>query len=224
MDWRIYMLKAKKNIFFDMDGLLFATEKVYYETRRTVLKEYGINFEVEDYIPYMGKGFDDTIQRLSLLVKDKALGEKVFHDAMDLYYERMEKNEFEIKPGVVSLLNYLKDNQFKSYVTSSSDYEVIEKSIKSKALESYFDGYIGGDQVNENKPAPDIYLHALEKSAATAEEAVVYEDSLSGIQAANAAGIDVIAVPDLLKPNDFMKKNTLIVVKQIDETIPLFKQ
>lgn len=206
-----------------MDGLLFATEKVYYETRRDILKEYDIHFELEDYIPYMGKGFDDTIRRLSTHLKDEELGQKVFHEAMDLYYERMKNNQFEIKPGVMKILKYLKKNNKKCYITSSSDYDVIERTVISKGLESYFDDYIGGDQVIENKPAPDIYLHALEVAESTVEESVIYEDSLSGIESAKAAGIDVIGVPDLLQPNDYMRKNTKALVKQIDETIQMFE-
>jgi len=206
-----------------MDGLLFATEKVYYETRRDVLKEYGIQFEMEDYLPYMGKGFDDTIHRLSKLLNDERLGNKVFHEAMNLYYERMKSNHFEIRPGVMKILNYLNENNKKCYITSSSDYDTIEKSVKAKGLEDYFDGYIGGNQVDENKPAPDIYLYALEIAGSTKSESVIYEDSVSGIKAAKTASIDVIAVPDLLDPNDYMRENTLMIAKQIDETIHLYE-
>ena len=217
------MLRNKTTIFFDMDGLLFATEKIYYETRRDILKEYDIHFEMEDYLPYMGRGFDDTIRRLSTLLKDEKLGRKVFHEAMDLYYERIENDQFEIKPGVMRILKYFKKSNKKCYITSSSDYNIIERIIISKGLESYFDGYIGGDQVIDNKPAPDIYLHALRSAGSTVEESVIYEDSISGIKSAKAANIDVIGVPDLLQPNDYMRKNTKVLVDQIDETIQMFE-
>ncbi len=64
------MLLSKKVICFDMDGLLFDTETLYFETRKEILKQYGYPFTIEDYIPYIGKSIEDSIERLQNHVSD----------------------------------------------------------------------------------------------------------------------------------------------------------
>lgn len=215
------MLESKTVVFFDMDGLLFDTEKLYFETRRDVLKEYGVIFSIQDYIPYMGKSYEDTIDRLSQLLGSKEKGKKVFDEAMNAFNQRIESGNFEIKPGVLNLLEQLDQKDVRNYVVSSSATSMIEQSIQAKELSKYFTGYIGGDQVRRNKPLPDIYRLALKKANVPAKQALVFEDSRSGVQAASSAGVDVVAVPDVIEEDDFIRSKAAAIINKIDEVLLL---
>ncbi|HIZ96041.1 MAG TPA: HAD family hydrolase, partial [Candidatus Ligilactobacillus excrementavium] len=89
-------------------------------------------------------------------------------------------------------------------------------------LKPYFTGFISGDEVTKNKPAPDIYLHALSKAQAKKEKAVVFEDAPTGIIAGAKAGIDVIAVPDLIPLDKDTQALAKITVPNLSAVLPFF--
>ncbi|WP_334330491.1 HAD family hydrolase [Companilactobacillus sp. HBUAS59699] len=215
-------LHNKKYVFFDMDGLLIDTEKLYFSTRQATLKKYGFPFTEADNRHYIAKGFPDTTRRIQKLVDDKELGQKIFDESMDLYHQKVQNGEVALKPGALELLKFLQEQNIDRYVTSSSTRDVLMVNVKNVGIEDYFTDIISGDDVKNNKPAPDIYLHALTVTNADPEETVVFEDAESGIEAALAANIDVVAVPDLLQPREELLKQAAAVLPNLNEAIKLF--
>jgi len=206
-----------------MDGLLIDTEGMYYSTRKIVLAKYGFPFTKEDNQHYIAKGFPDTKRRLQELTGDKELGQKVFDESMQLYHEKVLAGELELKPGALELLQYLKQHNIKRYVTSSATREIIKVNAEQAGIEDCFTDFISGEDVENNKPAPDIYLHALKVTQAKPQEAVVFEDSNSGIKSGLAAGIDVVIVPDLLQPEAELVDQSAAEVPDLNAAIDLFK-
>ncbi|WP_125588158.1 HAD family hydrolase [Companilactobacillus jidongensis] len=216
-------LHNKKFVFFDMDGLLIDTEGLYYSTRKTVLAKYGFPFTKKDNQHYIAKGFPDTNRRLQELAGDKELGQKMFDESMQLYHDKVVAGEVTLKPGAIEFLQFLKDHGIARYVTSSSTREILMTNVHNVGIENYFTDLISGDDVKNNKPAPDIYLHALKVTHAEPEEAVVFEDAESGIRAGLTAGIDVVIVPDLLQPKPELAKHAVAVLDSLKDAGQLFE-
>lgn len=217
------LLGNKKVILFDMDGLLLDTEKLYFETRRDVLAKYGFTFRKEDHTEYIAKGFPVTIQKLTQLVGDANLGKQVFNEAMKLYRQRLENGDVQVKTGVVELLTFLNQTHRKCYVTSSAAKETIIQTAAVTGIAKYFTDFISGDEVRYNKPAPDLYLYALEKSHAIKSETVVFEDATTGILSAASAGLDVVLIPDWIDPEAEIRQKAVRVLPNLLEAISLFK-
>ncbi|MCF1618643.1 HAD family phosphatase [Tetragenococcus koreensis] len=216
-------LKYQKGaFFFDMDGLLFDTETLYYETRHQILNKHGYPYTKNDHANYIGKGFDDTIYRLQKLVDDEALGQMIFDESMELFQAEVENGNLPLKRGAVKLLTELNKNGKNCYLTSSSSKKLIMQTLRIARIEEFFSGVISGEEVESNKPAPDIYLHALTIAQTSKEQAVVFEDAKSGIEAAVQAGIDVIMVPDWTLPDEEDRKKTVAVVPNLHEAAALF--
>lgn len=215
-------LSDKKFVFFDMDGLLLDTETLYYETRKQILADYGFSFSKDEHSKYVGRGFPDSIRRLQKLVGDKELGQIVFDKAMKLYQQRLTSGQIQLMPGAIDLLRFLQDHDKQSFITSSSGKETIIQTANVTGLKPYFTGFISGDEVTKNKPAPDIYLHALSKAQAKKEQAVVFEDAPTGIIAGAKAGIDVVAVPDLISLDKSTQALARITVPNLSAVLPFF--
>ena len=115
---------------------------------------------------------------------------------------RLFEETGDIQNGVIIhsdlLLEYLKKNHIKMAVASSTRYKRVLSNLKSIKVNHYFDAIIGGDQIQHGKPAPDIFLKAVELLKVNKEDALVLEDSRNGILAAHAGKIPVICIPDLI--------------------------
>ncbi|GMA07919.1 haloacid dehalogenase [Tetragenococcus halophilus subsp. flandriensis] len=213
----------KETFFFDMDGLLFDTEALYYQTRQRILNKYGHSYTKKDHATYIGKGFDDTIFRLQKIVDDDLLGRKIFNESMKLFQTEIENQNFSLKKGAVKFLNVLNENGKSCYLTSSSSRKIIVQALQKAQIKDLFNGIISGEEVKRNKPAPDIYLRALTISRTNKDRALVFEDAKSGVTAAKQAGVDVIMVPDWL-PSDKQDENKAIfVLSDLNEAATIFR-
>ncbi len=113
--------------------------------------------------------------------------------------EYLEKG-VNLKPGAAELLSYLKKNQYQILLASSSTRERAQGVLSQNGIAAFFDHMVFGVEVNRGKPYPDIFQKACEYAKEPPENCLVLEDSESGIQAAHAAGIDVICIPDMKEP------------------------
>lgn len=215
-------LHNKKFVFFDMDGLLIDTEGMYYQSRKEILAKYGFPFTKEENMHYIAKGFEDTNLRLQKLTGDKKLGKVIFEESMQRYHDKVLAGHLDLKPGAVELLKYLQAKDIDRYVTSSATQDIIKINAEHARIKDYFTGFISGDDVPNNKPAPDIYLHALKVTNTNPDEAVIFEDAESGIEAAESAGIDVVVVPDLVQPRAELTNKATAALNNLNEAIELF--
>lgn len=216
-------MQKKTTVFFDLDGLLLDSEGMYYETRKETLAKYGYAFTPAENKHYIAHGWPDTRRRLAKKVGSEQLGSKILKEALALYRKSVREGKLALKPGAVALLQFLQKRGFKNYVTSSSSKELTVLNCQKTGIASYFIGFISGDEVKNNKPAPDIYLHALKVTGFKRDEAVIFEDATTGIASGLAAGIDVIAVPDRVMPPRKLLTECTAVLHNLQQAIALFK-
>jgi beta-phosphoglucomutase len=104
------------------------------------------------------------------------------------------KHKITIKPGLIDLLKKL--NGYKIALATGAMQETADENLKRFNITNYFDFVIGGDQVKEAKPNPEIFLKAAEYFNVKATECVVVEDAILGMEAAKSCGMKVIALED----------------------------
>ena len=198
------MIKA---VVFDMDGVIFDSEKLYRKHWMISAKENNLDESVMQSL--LDKIAGATKERNEKLMKsyfgqdfDYMRFRKLTMDRMD---QDIAENGVDLKPGVFELFDYLKERGLLIGLATSTQKERAEGNLKRAGVLDYFDGIMYGGIVEHGKPAPDIYEHACELLGVRPEEAIGIEDSVNGIKSSHAAGLYTIMVVDLIQPNDEVK-------------------
>ena len=204
------------NVIFDMDGVIFDSERAYIAAYKKLAPKYGLNdFEVihracmdsiganrqktkEIFFAYVGHEFDYLAYREDVQVE-------------------LNKNDYVIKPGVYEIFDWLREIGAKIALASSTREVSVRKSLGKADLVKYFDQIVCGDMVSHSKPHPEIFLKAAEKLQVAPETCYVIEDSFNGIRAAHAAGMHPIMVPDILQPDEEIREKAEVVLPSLFE-------
>ncbi len=212
-----------KLVIFDMDGLMFDTEKIGGICFRKAAKELGYHVSEELSLSLIGGNGKRNHQILVDALGEDCPLDEISALSRKYRYQDFEENGLGIKPGLVELLAYLKEHQIKTAVASSSRREVIDYYLQLSKLEHRFDYIISGDKVEKSKPEPDIFLNACDHFGYKPEECLVLEDSRNGVLAAYNGNIPVICVPDLLFHDRDIFNLTFATVPTLQSVITLLK-
>lgn len=213
----------KKAVIFDLDGLLIDSEIISYQLYCDILGKYRYTLTIEEYARTLsGK---TAVENMKNVIASYQLP-FTLEEGLSLE-EGMEKEYIKkgiaLKPGAETLLQYLKDQQIKILLASSSFKERAVGILKENKVEHYFDYMVFGPEVNRGKPFPDIFLKACEKAGERTEDCLVLEDSEAGIAAAYSAGIDVICIPDMKLPGDEFKRMAVCTLPSLEDVIGYLK-
>ncbi|MEU1177468.1 HAD family hydrolase [Streptomyces sp. NPDC005820] len=180
-------------VIFDNDGVLVDSEPISNRLLAAYLTELGYPTSYEDSIrDYMGS----AMHRVHDLVEART-GERLPAEFDDVFHRRVFatfERELEAVGGVVDVLEKLEADDVPYCVASSGSHERIRVGHRTTGLDRWFDeGRIFSAQdVGKGKPAPDLFLYAAERMGVAPGRCVVVEDSPLGVQAAVAAGMDVL--------------------------------
>ncbi len=205
-----------KAILFDMDGVLVDSEDVIRQAAVKGLAEYGIAAVEEDFIPFVGAGEDRYIGGVAEKYGhpyQKAMKDRVYQ----LYVELVDE-QIKVFAGVHELLEILKAQGYQMAVASSADRIKVDANLRAAGIEqSLFGAILCGEDVQDKKPSPDIYLAACEALGQTPGNCIVVEDAINGIQAAQNAGMKCIAVSTSFSSQELARAGADRVVDQILE-------
>ena len=188
---------GKKAVIFDMDGVIFDTERVYLEIWQSVFEKYGYKMTKELYVNVMGTGRKNVIKTFLENFGDDLPIEKMYEEKDNQLFYIIENQGIPLKEGVKERFSMLKEKNYKIALATSAKRERVEKQIKDKWLKESFDAIVCGDDVEKGKPSPDIFLKAAKKIDVEPENCFVVEDSPAGIKAAFSGGMKGIHVEDL---------------------------
>jgi len=194
-----------KNVIFDMDGILFDTERLYAETFEEIAREWGLGDVREAVLGCIGLNGNDARAFFTGCVGKDFPYDDYVKETMKRYKEREEREGLPMKKGVVELLSYLKEQGYHIGLASSTRREKVLACVEKAGIREYFQVVIGGDIVEHSKPNPEIYLIACRELGVEPEKTYAIEDSPNGIRAAHGAGMKAIMVPDMIAPNDELK-------------------
>ncbi len=197
-----------KLVIFDMDGTVFDTNRIIYNSTKLLFKEYKKDLNFSETKKYFGTG---AVNYLKKLAEKKGIKENI---NVLLKKRRNYANNINIKPGIFpgikGLLMELKKNKIKIALATGSSMHSVKRNMKETKLKIKFDAIMTVDDVKNAKPAPEIFLKIIKKLKTKRQEALVIEDSIAGIEAAKRAGIKVIALTNSF-PKSRLKKADLIV-------------
>ena len=214
------MIKA---IIFDMDGLMIDSERVTFECYQERLKDMNLTMDEEFYKTLLGKPIKGIYQRFYDVYGNDFPIQNVIQDVHQLMAERFETEGVPVKKGLVELLHYLKDNNYKTIVATSSNRDRVDKILAQAKITEFFDDSICGDEVTKGKPNPEVFLKSCQKLGVNVDEAIVLEDSEAGIQASYDANIKVICIPDMKYPEKQYEEKTFKILKDLTEVTAYLK-
>lgn len=217
-------MNIPKVAIFDMDGLIFNTERQFFKFESMVHKKYGYPSRIEDFTQTLGLSFASVKEVHKKIFGEDFSTEQIFKETRELVAKDVEENGLEIMKGIPELLEFFKENGTICCVASSTVTSMVEKYLNIAGIRDYFKHIIGGDQVKISKPNPEIFLKALGRTPFNKDEAVIFEDSENGIRAAHAACIPVICIPDLKYPNDSLKDIPIHIVDSALDVIDLYSE
>ena len=188
-------------VLLDMDGLLLDTEKVAQRAFFSSCEYIDFSCQVDDYAQLTGHG---SVLRDELLatILPKDVDMKAFNQFWWESFHQILSEEVPVKKGAMEFLEYVFSHDIKTVVATSSFTESADMLLSRAKLRPLIGLIVGGDQVKNAKPAPDIYLKAASSVNAPAKRCLAFEDSDVGTMAAHAAGIRVIQIPDIKKPSE----------------------
>lgn len=199
-------MKKIKAVLFDMDGVIFDTEKAYLDTWIKVFKKYGYEMKKEIYISVMGTGRKNVKKTFLKIFGDNLPIEDMYKEKDELLAKIIEEGKVPTKNGAEEILLYLKENGYKIALATSARRMRVDKQVNMAGLNKYFDVIVTGDEISKGKPDPEIFLKAAHKLSVLPEECIVIEDSPAGIQAAFNGHMYGIHVEDLKEADEVIKK------------------
>ena len=185
-------------LIFDFDGLILETETPVYEAWRECYKAHGHELDLEQYAACVGsdessfdpvtdleKRHSEPIDWNSWTRKRKELIRKLLHDRPPL-------------PGIVQRLEEAVEHGLSCAVASSSPRSWVEPLLDKLKLRHHFKSTHCLDDVEKPKPDPELFLQAAKALGVEPQEALVFEDSLNGLRAAENAGMPCVVIPNLI--------------------------
>ena len=198
----------QKCFIFDLDGVIVDTAKYHYLAWQKIAHQLGIAFTPEHNEELKGvsrvRSLDIILALGQIEASKKNKNKWLVQKNEDYLSYLVDMNESEILPGVLPVLQFLKENNQKIVLGSASKNA---KPILEKAkIKSYFDAIVDGNDVTNAKPDPEVFLQGAKKVNFKPENSIVFEDSVAGIQAANIGGMISVGIGDdsILGEADFV--------------------
>lgn len=214
----------KQLVIFDMDGLMFDTERIYYKAWQESAAIYGYTITWEIYIQIVARNSCYIEKILKQILGEDLPYDAIYEKKRALSDEMIADEGIQRKEGLVELLDYLEEKGIKKAVATSSMREKALRYLELGEIKERFDFIICGSDVKESKSNPEIFLKAAEHLNVKVEACMVLEDSRLGIEAAKAAQMMGVFIPDLVEADEEILSNATTSVPSLKEVIPLIEQ
>ena len=181
-------------VAFDLDGLMFDTEALFFRIACETLEARGGRFTAEMMAAMIGRRAVEAGHILQTMSGIQADPEELLGDVRDRYLAVLDTDAAPT-PGLLTLLDELERRSLPKAVATSSRRAHAERLLGGHGLRHRFAFVLGSEDVGRGKPDPEIYRKAAEGFGVPPERLIVLEDSPAGVAAARAAGAFVVAVP-----------------------------
>jgi beta-phosphoglucomutase len=212
-----------KGLIFDLDGVLVDTVPVHFSAWSRMFEEYGYEFGMRKYRSLVdGRPRFDGARAVMVDHSEKEVREAA-DKKNDYYVEMIDRGEFQVFDSAVALVRQsLADGYGLAAASSSANVRAV---LAKAGLLDAFTVVVGGDDVVNGKPSPDIFLKAAGELGLAVEECIVVEDSSSGVQAAKNGGFYCVGLQhadhadDLLGADEIVSSLSDLSIEQIDISI-----
>ncbi|MBR4054586.1 MAG: HAD family phosphatase [Clostridia bacterium] len=193
-----------KAIVFDMDGVLFDTERVYFEAWDRVAAEMNIDVtEIRERCA--GHNAADIAVMFDAYFDGKATYAEFGPQKTAAFYQILEERGLPEKEGLHEILKFLKEDGYRIALATSTRREGALHHLEMAGILEYFDVLTTGDMFTHGKPDPEIYLTACRLLGSDPAETYAVEDSYPGLESAHRAGMKPVMIPDLFPPTEYTR-------------------
>ncbi len=189
-------------VVLDMDGLMLDTERIAVECWLESARVAGWEISRETLLAMIGLDHRASRQKLLDAQGRSFPLDEVSKRGRVRYLERLRGEGVGLKPGIVELLDWLDARDVPKAVATSTMCDLAMEKLGLAGLRGRFETIVCGDQVPRTKPAPDVYLAAVDRLGLAPGACIALEDSDIGLRAAHGAGLACIVVPDLQPPRE----------------------
>lgn len=186
-------------VVFDMDGLLFDSERVVMLSWDLAGNRLGYEALGQNIYHTLGMGADSRKRYFRETYGEAFPYEQFQKLYREAFYDYADTHGIPLKPGVREVLEFLREERIPAAVATSTGGQDAKKRLAREKLEPYFQAVISGDMVKETKPSPEIYQKACRSLGADPAHTIALEDACNGIRSAHGAGMLPILIPDLQK-------------------------
>ncbi|MBN2039727.1 MAG: HAD family phosphatase [Spirochaetes bacterium] len=206
-----------KAVIFDMDGLMFDTEKLAEKCWESAGAKFGYNIERKIYKQITGLNIKKAKEIfLDHFGKDFPFDE-IRAERIKTANETIKAEGVPLKNGLFELLKYLKNKKLETGLATSTEQSRAELLLDLSDAKKYFNAITYGDSVINGKPDPEIFLTTAEKLNVNPENCIVLEDSRHGIEAAFNAGMLPFMVPDTIEPDKSIKDKVFKIFDSLND-------
>lgn len=216
----MYMIKL---VIFDVDGTLVDSESVYVKAALKNIEVNHYNIPMSAIMGIIGQNRVAGRKLIESTQDDSFNYDKYIKDFEKIRNQILENEPYKLKKGALNILNYCKRHNIKTAIATSTYREKQVKVLTNLGIIDYFDYMVFGDEINNSKPAPDIYLKVYEHYNIDKDEMIIYEDSKNGILSAHNAGIKVVYIKDIVDVEEEVTSLCYKQVKDLDEGIEILR-
>lgn len=208
-------------VLFDMDGVMFDTERMYQKAWLLAGQQMGAPMKPEIVDRLRGRNREGCAR-----VCREVFGQDFDFDAMRtacraLMARWIEENGLPVKPGLYELLAELERRGIPAVLATSTTRDSAWGHLQRAKVDRYFLGAVCGDDVSHSKPHPEVFLKAAALAGRDPKNCLVLEDSPAGVRAGAAAGCFTVMVPDLTAPDEEMRALADEILPGLKDVIPL---
>lgn len=211
-------------VIFDMDGIIFDTERLGSILWKKASEEFGYQITDNIYKETIGVNIKETERIFKKYLGENYPFNEIYKRKIQLTEEYIEKHGPPIKTGLFELLEFLESKKIPKGIATSTEKERALYLLKKADIVDRFEAIVYGDDVEKSKPEPDIFLLASKKLRAKPKECIVLEDSDNGILASYRAGMIPILVLDYNTPSPETLKRAYKVFNSLSEVRDFLKE
>jgi len=201
-------------VFFDMDGLMVDSEPEWFQSEIEVTRPFGYTWTDQDQVACLG----GPLSRVGAYMRDKCDGaesaEYFTQQLIDTQAFKMRGNT-PTMPGALELVRELQAHGIKTGLVSASP-RIIVDAVLDNLGHKLFPFSISSNDVENTKPHPDCYLKAASMAESNIHNCLVFEDSLTGMNAATSSGAFLIAVPHLVTIEESKRVRVISTLEQLN--------
>jgi HAD superfamily hydrolase (TIGR01509 family) len=205
---------------FDMDGLLFNSERLALRALDEAARSLELDLPHGFSLRLIGVPADRSRELLFEQLGPCAPADRLLAEATVRLHAAIDGGRLRLQPGLTELLAWLDACEIPRAVATSSSRAKAAHHLRATAIEDRFDAIVTRDDVARGKPHPDLYLKAAAALGRRPAECLALEDSHNGVRAAHAAGVPVVMVPDVLQPDDEMRRCAVAIVDTLHGVRP----
>lgn len=210
-------LRLPRAVVFDMDGLMLDTERMASRCWSAAASAMGVAFDTALLPSMIGRNSRDSREYVLAHYGPDYPIDALMQQSRTQFDAIAECEGIAVKPGLHALLDWLESVHIRRVVATSTRRERARGHLERCGLIDRFHALVGGDEVAEGKPAPDIFLLAAARLDVDPAGCIVLEDSEPGVRGAITAGMIPIMVPDMLAPSaDLLACKPLVLPSLID--------